>query len=116
MDKLYIYNITTITQIQNKNTMAILTPEEFRAIYKQTPKIIKKALQQIKVLFLTPPHAYLINHPQRSQQTLTNITHNSMSSTQPTLMQAIHTIIKENTTTKKDKRGAQVIKRTYLCQ
>ena len=91
-------------------------PEEFRAIFKQTPKIIKDALQQAKILFPTPPHASHMNHPQQSQQTLSNITHNPTSSTQFTLRQVIHTIIKENTTTKQDKRGAQAIKRTYLCQ
>ena len=46
LDKLYIYGVTTITQIQNKDTMAILTPEEFRLIYRHTPKKIKEELQQ----------------------------------------------------------------------
>lgn len=104
LDKLYIYGITTITQIQNNNTMAILTPEELWAIYKQTPKIIMEALlQQAKVLIPTQPHAFHMNHHQQSQQTLTNITHITTSSIQPTPMQATRTIIKEKTTSNKDK-------------
>ena len=111
LDKLYIYGITTISQIQNTTTKAILTPEEFRTIYKHAPKTIKAALQQAQILF---PNLQ-IQTPQRTIQppTSTNQTHTQQLD--PPLGQAIHKIIKEKTTTRKDKWGAQAINKSYLC-
>ena len=64
LDKLYTYGITTLPQIQNKTSKAILTHEEFRTIYTHAPKTIKEALQQAQILFPHPqPHT-----PQRNIQ------------------------------------------------
>ena len=72
------------------DTIAILTLEEFRAIYEQMPKVVKKTLQQAKILFPTPPLLTpYTNHPQPTQQTPTNITHNPTPITQHTIGQTI---------------------------
>jgi hypothetical protein len=89
LDKLYMYGITTIAQIQNPDTMGILTPEEFRSKYKQIPKTIKAVLQQAKILFPTPtPTALHRQHPHPPQQNPTNITHKP--STHPTFQCVNH--------------------------
>ena len=109
LDKLYTYGITTLAQIQNKTSNAILTHEEFRITYKHVPKIIKEALQQAQVLFsLSQPHM-----PQRTIQPTQHI---NPIAIQPPLGQAIHKIIKEKNVTRKDKWGAQAINKSYLCQ
>ena len=101
LDKLYTYGITTITQIQNKDTRAILTPDEFKAIYRHTPKTIKEALQQAKILFPNPPPPPT---PQRTHLTLeqpipsSNTQHPNIH-TQHNLGRAIHTITQVKTTT-----------------
>jgi hypothetical protein len=111
LDKLYTYGITTLLQIQNTTTKAILTLEEFRTIYNHAPKTIKAALHQAQTLF---PHSQT-HTPQRTIQPPppTNITNTQQLD--PPLGQAIHKIIKEKTTTRKDKWGAQAINKSYLC-
>ena len=42
LDKLYMYDITTLPQIQNKATLAIITSKEFHTKYKHTPKTIPR--------------------------------------------------------------------------
>ena len=54
LDKLYMYNTTTLPQINNSETRTILTPNEFQTIYKHTPKTIKEALKQASTIFPTP--------------------------------------------------------------
>jgi hypothetical protein len=111
LDKLYTYGITTLLQIQNTTTNAILTPEEFRTIYKHAFKAIKAALHQAQILFpYSQPHT-----PQRTIQPPppTNLT--NIQQLDPPLGRSIHKIIKEKTTTRKDKWGAQAINKSYLC-
>ena len=99
--------------------MAILTPYDFGTIYKHTPKTIKEALQQAKVLFPTlPPSTLQRTHPlpPLEQPTPSNNSQYPNTHTQSTLGRAIHIITKVKTITMKDKWGVQAIKRTYLCQ
>ena len=117
LDKLYMHGITTLAQIQNPDTMGILTPVEFQTRYKQISKAIKTALQQAQTLFPTPPPSTPhTNRPLPPQNINTNTTTTLTPSTQPTLGCAIHNIIQDKTTIRKDKWGAQAIKRSYLCQ
>ena len=61
---------TTLTQIQNPNTKAILTPKEFQNTYEHIPKTIKEALQQASTVFPTPPLPTThMTHPHPTQQT-----------------------------------------------
>ena len=112
LDKLYTYGITTLPQILNKTNASILTPEEFRIIYKSSPKTIKVALQQTQILFPQPQ--------QPTSQRTPKITQHPPQDTNPNLNpilgNAIHKIINEKITTRKDKWGAQATKKTYLCQ
>ena len=112
-----MHGITTLAQIQNPDTMGILTPVEFQTRYKQISKAIKTALQQAQTLFPTPPPSTPhTNRPLPPQNINTNTTTTLTPSTQPTLGCAIHNIIQDKTTIRKDKWGAQAIKRSYLCQ
>lgn len=43
LNKLYIYNITTIEQIQHPNTSTIISPYNFKKQYKATSKTIKES-------------------------------------------------------------------------
>jgi hypothetical protein len=67
LDKLYTYGITTLTQILNKTSTTILTPEEFRITYKNSPKTIKATLQQAQILF--PPTATTLHPKNPSKNT-----------------------------------------------
>lgn len=111
LNKIYMFGITIIAQIQNPNTMDSLTPDEFQNRYKKIPNNIKLALQQIKVLFPTPPppSPHTIQ-PLPPPNIILNIPQQHIISTQPTLGCAIHSIIKKKNITKKDKWGAQAIK------
>ena len=112
LDKLYTYGITTLPQILNKNKTTILTSEEFRTTYKNLPKTIQAALHQARILFPQPPQPALQITPQTTQ------THTQPTNPTPNLIfgTAIHKIIKAKTTIRKDKWGAQAIKKTFLCQ
>jgi ribonuclease HI len=112
LDKLYTYGITTLPQILNKTNTSFLTPEEFRITYKNLPKTIKAALQQAQILFPQSQQPA----PQITPQIIQHLTHNTDPNLNPILGKTIHKIIKEKTTTRKDKGGAQAIKKTYLCQ
>ena len=46
LNKLHMYNITALTQIQNLDTHQILSPKEFKQKFKAAPKLIKEALAQ----------------------------------------------------------------------
>ena len=112
LDKLYTYGITTLPQIQNKTNKAILTLDEFRTLYKHAPKTIQAALQQAQLLFPQPP-PYT---PQGNAQPTQPINLTNTQQIAPPLGQAIHKIIKDKTTFRKDKWGAQAKTKSYLCQ
>ena len=117
LDKFYMYGITTLPQIQNKDMRNILTPSEFQTTYNHAPKTIKEALKLATTLFPTPsPSTTQRSHTQLPHPTPTHTIHNPNNPQQPTLGLPIHTIVNEKITTRKDKWGAQATKRTYLCQ
>lgn len=93
LDKLYTYNITTLTQIQNKNNKVILTLKEIRTTYKHVPKSIKATLQQAQILFPHPQPPIPQRNPQLAQQADTNYVEYPHP-LQPVLGQAIHKIVK----------------------
>ena len=116
LDKFYMYGITTLTQIQNPETKSILTPKEFQFIYKYIPKTIKEALQQASIIFPPPPLANITNSPQQTIPQSENTIHAPSPPLNLILGQSIQNIVKEQTTTKKDRWDAQSIREKYLCQ
>lgn len=63
LNKLYIYGITSLTQILNEKTLAILTPDKPCITYKHTPKLIKEVLKQAYIISLPHTHTYMPTTP-----------------------------------------------------
>ena len=55
LTEFFLYSITTLHQIQNPTTKAILNQEEFKYKYKASQKLIKEALEQALFLFPLNP-------------------------------------------------------------
>ena len=116
LDKLYTHGITTLAQLQNTNTTAILTQEEYRTIYKYIPKTIKEALRQATIIFPTTTPTHLPNHLQTTPTNITLDLTRQSHHIDPTLGHVIYEIMDIKITNRKGKWGAQTTKRKYQCQ
>ena len=80
LNKIFIYNIITITQIQSPTTQHILYPLEFKNKFKAIPKLIKEILQQANILFPPQPPPLTLFRPIAvlcgTDNILQNIPHN----------------------------------------
>lgn len=108
LNQLFIYGITTITQIQNPIIQHILSPHEFKEKLKAIPKLIKYTLHQVNILFPPQAHPPTTLPPQVQEQNVHTIYDNQRD---PTMGKQIQAIINTKITTYKDTWGAQIVKK-----